>query len=137
MASVGHLGGTLDLGKSSEVVVALAKEFMSAIRRISPTWKRAFWRFESEEFRFGSNASYVTLDGVYLVPAIKEGALFDAMNSLGRKLWECESDPTKRFCVCLLSIEDNFDYEIKFETEDLSKWRITKVGGKTGVPEGL
>ena len=127
----------MDLDKSSEVVIALAKEFMSAVRRIAPTWNRAFWRFESEEFRFGSNASYVTPDGVFLVPAIREGVLFDAMNSLGRQLWECEPDPTKRFCVCLLSIEDTFDYEIKFESRDISKWRITKVGGKSGIPEGL
>lgn len=127
----------MNFDRSSETVVALAKEFISAIRRIAPTWSRAFWRFESEDFRFGSNASYVTPDGVFLVPTLKEGALFDAMNSLGRQLWECEPDPRKRFCVCLLRIENTFDYEITFEREDLSKWRITKLDGKSGIPEGL
>ena len=125
----------MDFDKSSEVVVALAKEFISAIRRIDPNWNRAFWRFESEDYRFGSNASYVTPDGVSLISTIKEKVLFESMNLLGRSLWESESDPEKRFCVCLLSIEDNFDYEIKFERENMSRWRITKLDGKSGIPD--
>lgn len=127
----------MDLDKSSEAVVALAKEYISAVRRIAPTWTRAFWRFESEEFRFGSNASYETPDGVFLVDPMKEGALFKAMNSLGRELWESEADAKKRFSVCLLSANNTFEYEIKFEREDISKWRISKLNGKTGIPEGL
>ncbi|MFN7153239.1 MAG: hypothetical protein ACK4OE_06065 [Acidovorax sp.] len=127
----------MDFDKSSPVVIALAKEFMSAVCRIAPTWNRAFWRFESEEFRFGSNASYVTPDGVFLVSAMKESAMYDALNALGRQLWDCEPEPKKRFCVCLLGIENSFDYEIKFEREDISKWRITKIDGKSGIPDGL
>lgn len=38
--------------------------------------------------------------------------------------------------MLLLIVKDNFSYEIKYEFEDLEKWRITKLGGATGIPEG-
>jgi hypothetical protein len=33
--------------------------------------------------------------------------------------------------------DSNFDYEIKFEYENMDKCKITKKKGGSGVPEGL
>jgi|TARA_R110002074_G_scaffold225162_1_gene396627 hypothetical protein len=123
--------------KAAKVIVELAQEFISGIQRISPTWKQAYWRFESQECRFGSNASVVTHDEVLLVDPFREKALFEALNSLGRRLWELESARKKEFCVCLLRVENTFDYDIAFEREDPEKWRITKLDGNSGIPEGV
>jgi hypothetical protein len=127
----------VNIDKSAAMIVELAKEFISVARRIAPAWSRAYWRFESQELRFGSNASVVTPEGVFLIDPLKEKALFETMNSIGRRLWDNEADLKKRFCVCLLRVENTFDYEILFEKEDVSKWRISKLDGKSGIPEGL
>jgi len=127
----------MDFDSAAESVIGLAQEFISLVRQLDPTWTRAFWRFESEELRYGSNASYVSPNGVFLVPALKQRVAIDALNEMGRKLWASEPDSAKRFCVCLLLVDSNFSYEIKFERQDLSKWRITKLDGATGLPAGL
>jgi hypothetical protein len=127
----------MDFDRSSEVIVALAQEVVAMTRRIDPLWSRAFWRFESEDSRYGSNSSYVAPSGVTLIPTVSEGATFNRLNHLGRQLWESEADPSKRFCVCLLVIDSSLNYEVKFERSDMSKWRITKLNGASGLPAGL
>jgi hypothetical protein len=122
---------------ASPVVIALAKEFISAMQRINPLWERAYWRFVCADDRYGSNASYSASTGISLIGALKEGKLFDDLNELGRRLWNFESDPSRKFCVCLLVVSSDFNYEIKFEQHDKNKWRITKLDGKSGLPEGL
>ena len=39
--------------------------------------------------------------------------------------------------VFLLVTDFNFDYEIKFEYQNMNRWRIGKFAGGTGVPEGV
>jgi len=37
----------------------------------------------------------------------------------------------------LLVTAPDFSYQIRFEFEDLNRWRISKLHGGTGVPEGI
>jgi hypothetical protein len=39
--------------------------------------------------------------------------------------------------VFLLIADSNFDYEIKFEYQDMNRWKISKLGGGSGVPIGI
>ncbi|WP_197664926.1 hypothetical protein [Acinetobacter venetianus] len=39
--------------------------------------------------------------------------------------------------IFLLVIDSNFDYEINFEYHDINRWKISKLAGGTGVPEGI
>lgn len=127
----------MDFDGASPVVIALAKELIAAMQRINPTWERAYWRFVSAEKQYGSNASYSASSAVTLISTLSESQLFHNLNDLGRQLWESESDPNRKFCVCLLVVSSDFDYEIKFEQRDKHKWRITKLDGRSGIPEGL
>jgi len=126
----------MDFDQSSEVIIRLAQEVISIVRRIDPKWNRAFWRFESEECRFGSNMSYEHPSGVALVSAMAEAKAYDFLNNLGRQLWETEQEPDRRFCVCLLVVDSSLNYEVKFERTDMSKWRISKLNGGSGRPAG-
>ena len=74
-----------NIEQKSELVIALAREFITLVQRIAPTWKQGFWRFESEDARYGSNASYVDAKGVFLIDTFEEEDCFDLMNSLARK----------------------------------------------------
>ena len=127
----------MDFDKSSDIITRLAQEVASMTRRVDPGWTRAYWRFESESSRFGSNASYETKSEINLISALRESASYGRLNDLGRQLWESELLPEKRFCVCLLIVDARLDYEVKFERTDMSKWRITKLDGATGRPAGL
>src|SRR5687768_6365805 len=109
---------------ASEIVVELARQLISLMRTLEPNWSEAFWRFDSEEARYGSNGSYATAEGVKLIGAVVQGEFFHAMNELGRKLWLSEAEPSKRFRVCLLVANANLDYRIYFEQRDISKWHI-------------
>lgn len=125
----------MNLDRSSAFVIGMVQELVATVRRLNPAWTRAFWRFESEELRYGSNASYVDSAGANLISAIREQRFYDTMNASGRKLWE--SQVGGAFRVCLLVIDSSLNYEMKFEMQDVSKWRITKSDGGTGMPEGL
>lgn len=127
----------MDFDASTEVIVKLGQEFITMIRRIDPSWSHAYWRFESEEFRYGSNASYESLAGIKLVDTLAETAVFNTLNELGRQLWLTEPEQKRRFCVCLLVVDSNFNYELKFERQDMARWRITKLNGASGRPAGL
>ena len=127
----------MDFDKSSEIIVRLAQEVVAMTRGIDSAWTQAYWRFESEDSRYGSNSSYENPSGVTLVSVLSQKSSFDALNNLGRQLWESEPDPSKKFCVCLLVVDSSLNYEIKFERAQMSKWRITKLNGASGRPAGL
>ncbi len=127
----------MNLDVASPVVIALAQEFITAMQRIDPSWDRAYWRFVSSDDQYGSNASYSFSGGVRLISVLGESQLFHKLNDLGRELWDFDGDSSRKFCVCLLIVSSDFKYEIKFEQHDQNKWRITKLDGKNGLPEGL
>ena len=39
--------------------------------------------------------------------------------------------------VFLITVNANLEYDIKFEWNDLEKWKISKLDGRTGIPEGI
>jgi hypothetical protein len=127
----------MDFDGATPVVISLAKELITAMQRIKPGWERAYWRFVSKDDRFGSSASYSAATEVTLISTVKESQLFERLNDLGRQLWNSEHDPSRKFRVCLLVVTSDFDYEIKFEQHDENRWRITKLDGKSGLPDGL
>lgn len=127
----------MDFDGATPVVISLARELITAMQRINPSWERAYWRFVSTDEHYGSNASYSAATEVTLISTLKESQLFENLNNLGRQLRNSECDPSRKFCVCLLVVSSNFDYEIKFEQRDENRWRITKLDGKSGMPDGL
>lgn len=127
----------MDFDGAAPVVISLAKELITAMQRINPSWERAYWRFVSSDDHYGSNASYSSVTEVTLISALKEVRLFERLNNLGMQLWNFGCDTNRKFCVCLLVVNSNFDYEIKFEQCDENRWRITKLDGKNGLPDGL
>jgi hypothetical protein len=116
-------------------VIELAKEFMEFLRRTDSSWKKGYYRFHSEPFQFGSSASWVTDGGkVTLVNAVKNGGFYVSMDKKGRQLLKLLGKDTGVF---VLIIDASFDYKIDFEYEDLSRWRISKLNGGTGISVGL
>ncbi|MBV7542713.1 hypothetical protein [Acidovorax sp. sic0104] len=120
--------------EQSIIVIDLAKEFISLMRKIKPSWRRAFFRFSIDSLRIGSNASYESEDGVALISALKNNLFFIQMNEKSENLFRLLG---KEEGVFLLTIDSNFDYKIDFEFNDLGRWKISKMDGETGIPKGI
>lgn len=120
--------------ETATLTIEIAKDFMSFMQAVDRRAERAFYRLLSEEFHYGSNASYLAGDEVNLISAMKHRDFFAAMNEKGRALL---ASMGKVRGVFLLVIDADFNYELKFEWNDLQRWKITKLDGGTGVPAGL
>ncbi|POZ61867.1 hypothetical protein C2I19_11420 [Chromobacterium alticapitis] len=99
---------------------------------LAPNWEKAFYRFRAEEARYGSNASYIIGTDVFLVGALKQAVFYSRMNDFGAMLLK---ELGKSQGVFLLTIDAEFNYDIKFEWSDLHRWEITKLDGGTGLPK--
>lgn len=115
-------------------IIELAKEFIGIVRKIEPGWTKAYYRFRSEGFRFGSKSSYVVGSTAMLISAMKHAKFYESMNEKGVKLLSLMG---KEKGVFVLVVDSSFKYDVKFEWEDLQRWEITKMNGGTGVPDGL
>jgi len=122
--------------ESTNLVIELGKSLISAMQDQVPRWQRVFVRFESSESHHGAKGSYVTDVGVFLLDPFKFNELFKRINMLGVELRKQLADGDKRFCLFLLSVNSDFSYNIDFEWQDPDRWKISKMGGATGLPIG-
>ena len=116
------------------IVVELAKEFIGLVRSIEPKWNRAFFRFSTDEMKYGSNASYSFDSAVTLIDPFKCKPFFSSMNEKGKQLFRLIK---KERGVLLLTVDSDFNYDTKFEYDNLERWKISKIDGGTGVPVGI
>lgn len=123
--------------ESTRLVIELGKALISAMQEQVPGWQRAFIRFEGSDSHHGAKGSYVTGAGVFMLDVFKFKELFQRVNTLGPQLREELADGERRFCLFLLRANSDFDYNIDFEWHDPDRWKISKMGGATGIPIGL
>lgn len=118
----------------SALIIELAEELMEMVRKIAPAWQKAYFRYYSDEIKFGSNGSYVVDSQVLLIDPFAQNPFFRSMNEKSGQLLGMLD---KKSAVLLLEADSESNYDIKFEYENFNRWKITKIGGATGVPEGV
>ena len=121
---------------ASRLVVEMAKAFISAMQAASGSWQKAFYRLEVSDALHSSSGSFVTPSDVHVMDAFAFDTLFEKLEPLALELAESTKPKEKPFCILLLSINCDFDYTIDFEWVDQNRWRISKMDGGTGIPEG-
>ena len=119
---------------ASAIVIELVKCLVEQVRQLDEDWGRAFYRFIWAPLRYGANASYESGEIVNLIGAVKCGAFYDSMNEKGRRLADALGKSQGLF---LIAVTDRLEYEIKFEWTDMDRWKISKLDGLTGIPQGL
>lgn len=115
-------------------MVELAKKIIQLVLNIEPKWTKGFYRFQYEIIRYGGNCSYSSSFGTDLIGTIHYNVVIKSMNNKALKIIELLE---KERTVLLLIVDSDFNYEIKFEYENLDCWRITKLNGGTGIPAEL
>jgi hypothetical protein len=118
---------------AAPLVINIAKKFITLIRGIEPRWQTAYLRFVSHGSAAEAKASYAHAAGVDIIDVLKHKEFFHAVTRQGQELLSAHG---KEHGLFLLIADSSFNYEIKFEYEDLGKWGISKIGG-TGIPEGF
>lgn len=118
----------------SLLVVQLAGEFIQLIRDMDPSWTKAFFRYCQDGSRLGSNASYISKSESKLIDPLLHNAALVKLNAISEGLLESMGQDQ---AVILLAVDSNFDYDVKFEYADMEKWRISKLDGENGIPDGL
>ena len=114
----------------------MAKSLASGMQAHSQGWSRAFYRLEVSDVAHSSSGSFVTSAGVQVMDAFAFDSLFEELERFGQKLTARVKPADRSFCILLLSINSDFDYNIDFDWLDLDRWRISKMDGGTGIPEG-
>ena len=117
----------------SAVVIDLAKGLLELMSQTDPEWTRAFFRFAVQPGRFGSVASYVASAKVTIIDPFCSIGFFESMNAKCARLMSLLG---KEAGIVLLSVGCDLSYKIDFEFADLDRWRITKLNGGTGIPDG-
>jgi len=123
--------------RSAELVVALARALVVAMREQAPNWQRAYIRFEATEDSSELKGSYVTLSDACLINVLEYRNLFEQLRLFGEELREELSSEGKKFCLFLLVVDADLQYSIDYEWNDRTRWKITKLDGGTGIPEGV
>jgi hypothetical protein len=127
----------MDQEASDRLVTEIAKVFISSLREQAPAWQRGFLRFEASDGHHGSKGSYQTASSVFLIDPFECGGLFDTVNDLGVQLREALAQPSKKFCLFLLSVDASFNFRMDYEWSDSSRWQISKLNGGLGIPVGV
>jgi len=120
--------------EATPIVIDLAKSFISLVRDIDPEWHKGYLRVYVGDGVSEAKASYVRQSGVEIIDVLKHKEFFHAAPAKGRDLLAALEKPGGLF---VLIVDSSFDYEIKFEYKNMNKWRISKLKGGTGIPEGL
>ena len=120
--------------EATPLIIDKVKGFVSLLREIAPDWQKAYLRFSEWNSVSETKASYVHPDGIEIIDVLKHKEFFQSTSRSGEELLAALG---KAEGIFLLVVDSKLDYEIKFEYQDPDKWRISKLGGGTGAPEGI
>lgn len=119
---------------ATPLIIEIAKSFITLIRDIEPKWEKAYLRYVSYGSNAEAKASYVHPSGIEIVNVLKNKGFFHPFTEKAQELLKAMGKEQGLF---LLVTDSKFDYEFKFEYENLGRWRISKLDGGTGIPEGI
>lgn len=120
--------------EASPIIVDIAKRLMLLVRDAYPDWQEAYLRFSINNLVSDVKASCVHGRGVDVMDVIQHGGFFQLMGHQGKELMRALGLVDGVF---LLVVNSKYDYEIHFERADMTRWRISKLDGGTGVPAGM
>lgn len=119
---------------ATPIAVDLVKALVKLVKEVEPDWRNAYLRVALREGVVEAKASYVHDSGAKLFDVLQHKDFFHSATREGRELMTALG---KDRGVFLLLVDSNLNYEFKFESVNMDRWKISKMRGGTGVPEGL
>jgi hypothetical protein len=124
--------------QATELVVELAKQVFHLAGEASEDWREVFVRFNApSDVERGWKGSYVKSSGVEIFDVLQHKQQGELITRIGERLRDAMAKDGKKFVVCLVRGNANYQYQVDFEWSDEKKWNLSKLHGGTGLPEGL
>lgn len=119
---------------AAPIVLDIAKGFIAALSLVDAQWETGYFRFSVDEFVTEVKGSYVSPVGIKLLDVLRSKDFFHPVAEQGQALIVALG---RTRGVMLFIVRSDFEYEIKFDFENLGRWKISKTAGGTGIPQGL
>ncbi|GHA76791.1 hypothetical protein GCM10007067_12580 [Lysobacter bugurensis] len=119
--------------QEAELVLEAVTEFMRYIRLYVRDWEEAYLRFTVSEESSGIAVTYLAGHEAHFVDSDDEHEI-EVMSLLSNCLAELQRK--LGFKVALLIVRPSNDFKVLYEHRDSSRWEITKLDGRSGIPEG-
>lgn len=120
--------------EATPILIDILQSFISVLREIDPHWQKGYLRFVSCDSSVEAKGSYAHFLGVNIIDVRKHKAFF---HSLPDKVDVFFNALEKKEGLVLLVVDSSLEYKVNFEFEDMNKWKITKMDGASGIPEGF
>jgi hypothetical protein len=118
--------------ESASLAIDIAKSFMQRLNGIEPKWEKGYLRYEYHDFVGEGKGTYVCKNKVEFIGLANEDFIRQ-LHTQAQKFLESLDKPQRLF---LLIVNSNKEYEFKFENKNMNRWKISKMDGGTGIPEG-
>ncbi len=117
---------------TSPLVIAVAQQFVILLRKINRQWEKGYFRFRKDDSVVEANGSYCVGSDVELINSVKYSVYLVDLRNKGEELLQAMGSENGVF---VLVVTSSLDYEIKFEYENMDRWRITLLDNGTGLPK--
>jgi len=122
--------------RPTEIIFELARAVASEMRASYPTWKEAFLRMQAGDGFFETKCSIVLPDSVQILDVLAHQSFVSQAQQLGSELREKLPRPNGPLWLSILRVSSNLTCDMQYEYSDPNRWRISKIGGGTGLPVG-
>lgn len=125
-----------EFDRSSELIIELAKALVTEMRVANPDWQEAFVRMQAGAGYFEVKCSYVLPTGPKILNILDHKPFIARLQQIGIKLQDTLPQSTVPFCVAILRVGADMNYEMQYEYEDERRCGISKLNGGSGLPDG-
>jgi len=115
-------------------LIEMVKRLYKHFETLAIEYEFAYLRFHDSGSFYGVSGSYAASGDVFLMSPFKCENLFKDMTEAGLRL--IRSQDHDRGVMLIVARKDR-EYKVHFEWSDLDRWRIDKLDGRTGIPEGF
>lgn len=122
--------------RPTEIIFELAKNLASEMRVSYPAWREAFLRMQAGDGFFETKCSFVLPDSVQILDVLAHQAFISQAQHLGLELREKMPHPNGPVWLSLLRVSSDLTCDMQYEYSNPNRWRISKLGGGTGMPTG-
>ncbi|WP_179949852.1 hypothetical protein [Burkholderia sp. MSMB1072] len=123
---------------ATERVIEFARHVIGYMQSAFPGWREVYVCFSAPgDGRYGVRASYATAAGVELVSTMEHRDFIGGIMRIGPRLRDALANDGRTFRAALFRANARFSYRMDYDWNDAARWNITKLGGASGLPDGL
>jgi len=116
-----------DFDRSSELIIELAKALVTEMRVAHSDWEEAFVRMQAGAGFFEVKCSYVLPTGPEILNVLDHKPFIARLQQIGSKLQDALPKSTVPFCVAILRVGADMNYEMQYEYTDERRWGISNA----------